>query len=117
VIELIEGWLDSVGDIKEAENMLRAQGIPCFKIMTLQELKDDPHFLERGMIAPLKTPQLSMKTVLARGNQIHMSETPGEMGIPPLLNEHAEEIICDVLGHSKEEYEALIESGAFGKTN
>ncbi len=114
VVELIETWLESTGDIKVAERLLRENGIPCFHIMTLQELKVDPHYDARGTITELQTPMLPMPTLRVRGNHIHMSETPGQFGVPPLLNQHADEILFEVLGHTEAEKQEMILNGAFG---
>ena len=89
--------------------------IPCAKITKLKDLQYDPHFIERGMIVDFPTPQLSVPSVKARGQQIHMSGTPAEIGPGPQLNEHGDEILKKVLGYDEAQIEALRESGAFGK--
>ena len=46
-----------------------------------------------------------------------MEDTPNKLRTPPpLLGEHNEEVYLDLLGYSREEYEALIEQGLVGTT-
>ena len=114
IIEMIEGWLKNFDDINEAERVLKETGIPCSKITTLQDLKTDPHFLEREMIVDFPTPQLKKKTMKTRGNQIKFSETPAVMGPGPELGQHTEEILTDILNMSAAEIDELRNKGIFG---
>lgn len=111
----IEKWLNTLPDMDTAQKILREAGIPCAKISKLQDLQYDQHFIERGMIIDFPTPQLSVPSVKTRGQQIHMSATPAEIGPGPLLNQHGNEILRDVLGYSEETIETLTTDGAFGK--
>ncbi len=111
----VEAWLDTLPDMDEAQRILREAGIPCAKITQLKDLQYDPHFIERQMIIDFPTPQLSVPSVKTRGQQIHMSSAPAEIGPGPQLNQHGNEILNEVLGYEEEEIEGLRESGAFGK--
>lgn len=115
ITDEIEHWLDTLPDMDEAQRILREAGIPCAKITKLNELQYDPHFNERKMIIDFPTPQLSVPSVKTRGNQIHMSATPAEIGPGPQLNQHGNEILKEILGYSEEEIEAFREKGAIGK--
>lgn len=114
VIEMIEGWLDTLPSIEEAQRILREAGIPCAKITRLNELQYDEHFIQRGMVVDFPTPQLSVPSFKARGQHIHMSETPAEVKPGPEINEHAEEILQDILGYDTTAIQGLIAKGAFG---
>jgi crotonobetainyl-CoA:carnitine CoA-transferase CaiB-like acyl-CoA transferase len=114
VIEMIETWLKTFDSMVEAEKILKENGIPCAKINTVQDLKTDPHYLARGMITELKTPQLSVGSVKTRGIHIKFSETPGEMGVSPELGEHTDELLRDILGLDDEGINELKAKGAFG---
>ena len=46
------------------------------------------------------------------GNPIKLSNSPTEVKRSPLLGEHTEEILTDVLGYGAEEIESLREAGA-----
>lgn len=115
VVSEIEGWLETLPNMDEAQRILREANIPCAKITKLKDLQYDPHFIERGMIVDFPTPQLSVPSVKARGQQIHMSGTPAEIGPGPQLNEHGNQILKEVLGYDEAQIEAMRENGAFGK--
>jgi CoA:oxalate CoA-transferase len=50
------------------------------------------------------------------GSPIHLSETPGEVyAHAPLLGEHSEEVLRDILRYSQEEIDRLKEEGIINK--
>ena len=49
---------------------------------------------------------------LTVGNPIKLSDSPSDVGRSPLLGEHTDEILGDVLGLSSEEIAAAKEDGA-----
>ena len=51
---------------------------------------------------------------LTVGNPIKLSASPAEVTRSPLLGEHTDEILRDVLGYSEAERLAILESGALG---
>ncbi len=114
VTAMIEEWLGTFDSVDQAEELMRREGIPCCKIKRVQELEWDPHYSERGIICDFPTPTLSVQKVRARGNQIFMSETPAVIRPGPDVNEHADEILKEVLGYGDEEIAGLIAGGAFG---
>ncbi len=84
---------------------LRAQGVPCGRINTVEQALSDPHVLERGMIIELEHPALGMVKSLA--TPVHMSETPlVYRRHPPRLGEHTNEVMSE-LGLSGEAVSAL----------
>lgn len=116
VTEMITNWLEEQETIQSAEDKLRAVGIPCFRVVKLPELKNDEHFRLRNMICDFPTPSIKSHPVsVTRGNQIHMSLTPPVLKPGPDINEHADEIMQEVLGYTKEEMQNFIAAGAFGK--
>lgn len=113
VIDAIETWLRKFDNVVEPARLIMEQGIPCAKVNTTYDLQKDPQLLHRGMITELKTPELSMGKVTARGVHLKFSETPGELGIAPKLGEHTHEILSQLLGLSEEELKKLEEEGVF----
>ena len=48
------------------------------------------------------------------GCPIKLSDSPADVQRSPLLGEHTNEILTDVLGYSAEELAQIVESGAVG---
>jgi len=114
VVEAIEKWICTFDDIAEVERLIQDAGIPCARIKTLKDLENDPHFLERGDIVDIPTPKLSVPSIRAHGEHIHFSETPAVIGPAPLLDEHRNYVLGELLGYSKEKLQELTAQGAFG---
>jgi crotonobetainyl-CoA:carnitine CoA-transferase CaiB-like acyl-CoA transferase len=85
---------------------LEAQKIGCGPINKLSEVFSDPHVQARGCVVPLE--HASGETVKVIANPVRLSATPPDYRVPPpLLGEHAEEVLTGLLGMSAEEVAAL----------
>ena len=64
----------------------------------------------RGIITSIEHPTAG--TVRSPGFPVKLSKTPGTVRMPaPLLGQHNEEVLTQLLGYSKEEVEALRKEG------
>ncbi|HCE08351.1 MAG TPA: CoA transferase [Oxalobacteraceae bacterium] len=89
---------------------LEAAGVPCGPINNLDEVFDNPQVDARGLRIDLPHPTAG--SVALVGSPIKMSATPPQYGLPPpLLGQHTEEVLREVLGHSMERIAALREGG------
>ena len=76
----------------------------------MRSLFADPQVLHRDMVA--EVPHSTIGTLRLSGIPIKYSETPGKIRLaPPLLGEHTDEILSDVLGYSREQVAALRSEG------
>ncbi|MFC5462534.1 CaiB/BaiF CoA transferase family protein [Massilia niabensis] len=90
--------------------MLEAVGVPCGPINDVGEVFANEQVQARAMAVELPHPAAG-KVTLVR-NPMKMSATPATSGIaPPLLGQHTEEVLRDVLGKSGDEVKALRERG------
>ncbi len=88
-----------------------AASIPCGPVNNMQSLFADPQVLHRGMRAEVPHPTIG--TLRLAGIPIRHSETPATIRLPPpLLGEHTDEILADVLAYPPEKIEALRQQGA-----
>ena len=91
-------------------NIISKAGIPCGPVKDIGEVASDPQILHRDMVVEIdhaKTGALKMM-----GIPVKLSETPGEVKLPPpILGEHTEEILRDLLGQPPEAVESLREQG------
>lgn len=94
------------------ELMSTLQGV-CVAAMpsfSAEEILSDRHILARGKIVEVEHPLLGVTKVISPPWKL--SGTPAEiLKAGPLLGEHNEEILCGLLGMSKEEMQRLEEEG------
>ena len=70
--------------------------IPAGPINLPEHILNDPHPLARGMVVELEHPLVGLVRTI--GNPINLSETPPTYRrYPPLLGEHNEELIAELL--------------------
>ena len=92
--------------IDEWLEVLEVAGIPCAPINTVDKIVNDPHIKAREMIVDLEHPVAGHMKV--PGVPIKMSATPGSVDTPaPLLGQHTEELLKELLGLSKEQIDEL----------
>jgi len=88
-----------------------AASIPCGPVNNMQSLFADPQVLHRGMRAEVPHPTIG--TLRLAGIPIRHSETPATIRLPPpLLGEHTDEVLANVLAYPPEKIEALRQQGA-----
>ena len=86
--------------------MLEEAGVPCAPINTVDRVVKDPQVNARHMLVEIEHP-VAGKMHLP-GVPIKMYKTPGSVDkAAPLLGQHTEEILKELLGMSKEEVDAL----------
>ncbi|WP_292932213.1 CaiB/BaiF CoA-transferase family protein [Noviherbaspirillum sp.] len=89
---------------------LEAAGVPCGPINNLDEVFDNPQVQARAMRVDLPHP--TGGDVMLVGSPIKMSETPPRYDMPPpMLGQHTQEVLAEMLGQSTEQIAALREKG------
>ena len=84
--------------------------IPCGPVNNMESLFADPQLLHRNMIAEVPHPTIG--TLRLGGIPIKYSETPAAVRLPPpLLGEHTDEILTNVLGYPSERIEEMKREG------
>jgi crotonobetainyl-CoA:carnitine CoA-transferase CaiB-like acyl-CoA transferase len=84
---------------------LEGAGVPCGPINDLAEVFADPHVQSRGLRVEVPHPLAGSVPVVA--SPLRLSRTPVRHGTPPLLGEHTDEVLRDLLGMGEAEIEAL----------
>ncbi len=110
IIAAIEGWLKKFPNIDEPIAAMKARGIPCTKVNGLNDLISNPHIREREMIVDVEVPFIPAGKIKSKGLQIKFSKTPGEIGIPPRVGEHSDEILRSV-GYTETEIDSFRSKG------
>jgi formyl-CoA transferase len=91
---------------------LTSLGVPCGPLNDLKQVFDDPHVKFRGMQTSIPHARAAAGSVPALANPARLSVTPPTYDrAAPLLGEHTDEILFDVLGLSEKEVETLKAEG------
>lgn len=108
VYALVEEWTMNFTKFELTEK-LNSIEVPCGPILDTSDLVDDAHLRAREMIVDVSHPQRgTFKTV---GCPLKLSDSPVEIASSPLLGEHTEEILGEVMGYDKEAVEKLRQEG------
>ncbi len=84
--------------------------IPVGPILSMKEIAEEPSLRATGTVVEVDHPKRGK--YLTVGNPIKLSDSPADVRRSPLLGEHTEEILCDVLGYSAKEFADIKTSGA-----
>jgi len=89
---------------------LEAKRIPCARVNRVDEALADQQVLSRNMVVELRHP--NGRSTRGPGNPIKLSRTDEESFAPaPLLGEHTDAVLGDLLGYSDERLEGLRKAG------
>ncbi len=103
VFDLIEQWTKTKTKF-EVMDILNAVDVPCGPILSMKELAEEPSLRETGTIVEVDHPERGK--YLTVGNPIKMSDSPSDVGRSPLLGEHTDDVLKNVVGFSDEEIAA-----------
>jgi crotonobetainyl-CoA:carnitine CoA-transferase CaiB-like acyl-CoA transferase len=91
--------------------LLEEVQVPCGPINSIKEVFEDPQVIARQMRIDLPHPRAG--TLPSIANPIRLSATPIEYThAPPVLGQHTEEVLQEVLGLSEDEIAELRRAGA-----
>ena len=94
----------------EAMEILNKYDIPCGPILSMKEIAEDESLRKTGTVVEVDHP--TRGKYLTVGNPIKLSDSISEVKRSPLLGEHTDEILKDVLGFKASEISEIKASGA-----
>jgi len=109
IFDTIEEWTKTMTKFEVMEKC-NAHDIPVGPILSMRELADEPSLRATGTVVEVDHP--GRGKYLTVGNPIKLSDSPAVVRRSPLLGEHTEEILRDVLGYSAKEVAEIKASGA-----
>ncbi len=96
----------------EAMDILNKYDIPCGPILSMKEIAEEQSLRATGTVVEVDHP--TRGKYLSVGNPIKLSDSETEVKRSPLLGEHTEEILRDVLRFDDGTVSRLLASGGLG---
>ena len=112
IFDRIEEWTKTKTKY-EVMDICNPLNIPVGPILSTKEIMDDEGLRATGTIVDIDHPERGK--YVSVGCPIKLSDSAVEVTRSPLLGEHTNEILKDVLGYSGEALEQVLASGAVGK--
>ena len=110
VMEVLTGAMEQLTRA-EAVAVLDAADVPNGPVLALDEVIADEHVRARGMVGRFEHPVLGAFPALPVPYKFEGWDQP-EIGRPPLLGEHTNELLAEKLGYDAARIAALREAGA-----
>jgi formyl-CoA transferase len=109
IFATIEQWTMTQSKFEVMEKC-NAVDIPVGPILSMKEIAEEPSLRDTGTVVEVDHP--TRGKYLTVGNPIKLSDSPCEVTRSPLLGEHTDEVLKDVLGYSASEVAEIKGSGA-----
>ncbi|HMM77470.1 MAG TPA: CaiB/BaiF CoA-transferase family protein [Gammaproteobacteria bacterium] len=110
VIALVQAWVDKQTSVESIVELLAEYHVPCAPVMSIAEVCNMPHMIERGTVRRISDPKLGEFTV--PGMPLRFSGFTHEASLEgAYLGHHNEEVLRAMLGLSSERIEALRTAG------
>jgi formyl-CoA transferase len=111
IFNTVEEWTKTK-DKFEVMEICNPLNIPCGPILSMKEISEQPSLRETGTVVEVDHP--TRGKYLTVGNPIKLSDSPSDVVRSPLLGEHTDEILAEVLGMSSEDIADMKADGAVG---
>ena len=116
ITEAVETWLDSVGDVHRAVELLQKYRVPCAPILSIPEVMDLPHARERGIVRTVRDPvwgELRIPRTPLRFSDF--PDTPEAEA--SMLGQYNHEILSTCLNYSADQIAQLENQGIIESRN
>ncbi|MBF0279838.1 MAG: formyl-CoA transferase [SAR324 cluster bacterium] len=109
MFEEIENWTKTLTKFEVMEK-LNPVNVPCGPILSMKEVAEEPALRKTGTVVEVDHPERGK--YLTVGNPIKLSDSPAEVKRSPLLGEHTDEILKEVIGFNEDQIAAAKDAGA-----
>ncbi|MBD1382940.1 CaiB/BaiF CoA transferase family protein [Metabacillus arenae] len=105
VDEIVTSWTSNKNKLEISDILIEAN-VPHAPVLSIDEVANDPHLKYRKMIREIEHPIAGK--VRVPGSPIRLSDSPlDEVVAAPILGEHTDEVLQEMLGLSEEQLEFL----------
>ena len=91
----IEKWTQTLTKF-EVMAVLNPLNVPCGPVLSMKELSEEPSLRATGTVVEVDHP--TRGPYLTVGNPVKLSDSPSDVRRSPLLGEHTDEVLREVLG-------------------
>ena len=105
----IEKWTQTKTKF-EVMATLNPLNVPCGPVLSMKELSEEPSLRASGTVVEVDHP--TRGRYLSVGNPIKLSDSPVDVQRSPLLGEHTEEVLREVVGLDSAAIDAARADGA-----
>jgi len=105
----IEKWTLTMTKM-EVMATLNPLNVPCGPVLSMKELAEEQSLRQTGTIVEVEHPERGK--YLTVGNPIKLSDSPADVRRSPLLGEHTDDVLRNVLGFSEADVAAARKQGA-----
>ena len=109
VFSEIEKWTMTKTKM-EIMDILNPLNVPCGPILSMKELAEEPSLRATGTVVEVDHPKRGK--YLTVGNPIKLSDSPSDVRRSPLLGEHTEEVLREVVGLTDADIQTARQQGA-----
>ena len=109
MFDAIERWTKTKTKF-EVMKILNPLNVPCGPVLSMKELAEEPSLRATGTVVEVDHPDRGR--YLSVGCPIKLSDSPAEVTRSPLLGEHTDEILADLLGLDAQAIAAARADGA-----
>ncbi len=98
---------------QEVLEILQGEGVPCAVVRDIEEILQDQHLRERGMLFDIEHPRMGQVALMNSPLNVAMGEHT-EPRLPPALGEHNRDVYEGLLGLSADDVRQLMEQNVIG---
>lgn len=106
---VLEAWTREREPL-EATRRLQDAGVPAGPSLTTEGLLNDPHLKERGFVVEVEHLEVGHRATVGVPWKISEMDPPDHRPAP-LIGQHNEYVLCELLGHSTAQVDRWIEEG------
>mgnify|MGYP005858941523 CR=1 FL=1 len=91
--------------VEQAVELFNRSDVPCAPVRDVPGAANDPHPWERRLLVEVPDPVAG--SIHVSGDYWHFSRSQVQVGSPPTVGQHTEEVLREVLGYTPEQVAAL----------
>lgn len=116
VVTELESWLQTFPDIESAVKIMQDHGVPCAPVLSVAQTVNHPHHRQRGTVRRVNDRLHGDVDIPGFPIKFRNLENNIELDAP-MLGEHNDDVLANVLGRSESEISALREAGILLEKN